>query len=132
MLTINEIKTRAPAAFATTPAPHCSPRYVMFPTVQAIELLSQEGFVPVEARQDSSRGGEVDPLHARHLIRFRAPGLAQKKDTAVGELSADIILQNSSDGRSPFSLSMAAPPSRCRWASTARCAPTAWWRKSRA
>lgn len=120
MLTLAEIQTRAPAAFATTPAAHCSPRYVMFPTVQAIELLSKEGFLPVEARQDSTRGGEVDPAHARHLIRFRAPGLKQAKDTSVGELSADIILCNSSDGRSPFSLDMGLFRKVCSNGMTAR------------
>jgi hypothetical protein len=106
MLTLDEIKTRAPAAFATTPAAHCSPRYVMFPTIQAIELLGREGFLPVEARQDSNRGGEVDLLHAKHMIRFRALGVQSRKETAVGGLDMDIILRNSSDGRSKFSLNM--------------------------
>lgn len=106
MLTTQELKTLAPAAFATSPAAHCSPRYVMFPTVQAIELLAQEGFVPVEARQDKTRSDEIDANHARHMIRFRLPGVSDRKTIAVGELSADIILINSSDGRSPFSMDM--------------------------
>jgi len=106
MLTTQELKTLAPAAFATSPAAHCSPRYRMFPTTQVVELLAQEGFVPVEARQDRSRSAEVDPAHARHLVRFRLPGVSDRKTSAVGELSADIILINSSDGRTPFSLDM--------------------------
>lgn len=106
MLTINELKTLTPAAFATSPAPHCSPRYVMFPTVQAIELLAQEGFVPVEAKQDRSRSDEIDPNHSRHMIRFRLPGVSDRKTSGVGELSTDVILINSSDGRSPFSMDM--------------------------
>lgn len=106
MLTTKELQTLAPAAFATSPAAHCSKRYRMFPTMQVVELLAQEGFVPVEARQDKARGEWSDPLHARHLVRFRLPGVSDRKTSAVGELSADIILINGSDGKTSFSMDM--------------------------
>lgn len=108
-LTIQEILKHAPAAGATRPASHCSPQYVMVPTIPAVEALLSDGYVVVEARQDRARpdawGREK---HVRHMIRFRAPEHTGKMTRAelVAGVVRELLLLNSSDGSCPFDLKL--------------------------
>lgn len=97
-LTDQEVMRMAPAAFADTQADHLSDRYGQVTTADAIGILADYGFSPVQAAQVKTR--KSSPDHAAHLIAF-AP--------TSGELTADgsrgeIILYNSHDGQSSLKL----------------------------
>lgn len=107
MLTHQELLALAPSAGATTPAAHCSDRYNMVPTMDVLAPLMTDGFVPVEARQDTrrtdSRWGEH--LHCRHIVRLRMQGTQgwTKQALATGCVP-ELVLTNSSDGSCPLEL----------------------------
>lgn len=106
MLTIKEIITRAPAAAATKPAASCSPKYVMVPTLSMVEVLHQEGWLPVEAKQvirKDSGWGENE--HAKHMIRFRKRGTESlsRRQMTFGVVP-ELLMVNGSDGLTGFEL----------------------------
>jgi Domain of unknown function (DUF932) len=69
-LTMDELRRKVPAAFATEPAVHVSDRYSFIPTTRIISEVMDRGWLPVEARQ-SRRA--VDQRHTTHMIVFRRP-----------------------------------------------------------
>lgn len=97
-LTLADIAQRAPAALAASPADSVSDRYQHVSTIDAIEVLSDSGWVPVQAAQKKARTGS--PEHAQHLVSF-APrdGLAD-----YSESRPEIILYNSHDAKSALKL----------------------------
>lgn len=69
-LTDDQIRRLAPAVFAENPASDVSTRYAMVPTIDIINGLRSEGFMPVSASQAKTR--KIDGIDtARHVIRFR-------------------------------------------------------------
>jgi hypothetical protein len=88
------------------PAPHCSAKYSMLPTIDAIKALSTAGFVPVSARQDASGGTEWDTeSHSRHIVRLRPLGM---EDTPAAKMKLgvvpEIIIVNASDASTRFAM----------------------------
>lgn len=108
MLTVQELIQIAPAAAATKPAPHCSPLYRMLSTLEIVEALKTEGYVPVSARQGVTGTGDHDPAHSQHQVNFRLVEHSTIADR--GELARlavpEIIVLNSSDGRTRFETSL--------------------------
>ena len=97
-LSIEELRQRAPAAFATGAHERTSASYRFISTEGVLNALAEAGFVPVEARQASRR--VVSPLHARHLIRFR-----QRVETIqLRDSIAEILLLNSHDASGAYAL----------------------------
>jgi len=93
-----EIQRLAPSVFAETAAPGRSHRYTFIPTIDAVEALRNEGFLPVYAGEARSRKAE-NFGYTRHVVRFR-------RDDGFGkELSPEIVLLNSHDGTSSYQLS---------------------------
>ena len=66
-LSLEELRERAPAAFAIGAHERTSRSYRFISTVGVLNALAEAGFMPVEARQSSQRA--ASPLHVRHLIR---------------------------------------------------------------
>lgn len=94
----HEIQRLAPSVFAETAAPGRSHRYTFIPTIDAVEALRNEGFLPVYAGEARSRKAE-NFGYTRHVVRFR-------RDDGFGkELAPEIVLLNSHDGTSSYQLS---------------------------
>jgi hypothetical protein len=88
------IKSTAPAVFATSPSPKMSSRYEFVPTFEMIDKFMNDGWNVTSAVQN----GRGD--HARHMVRLRNSELPQ-----VGDTFPEIVLQNSHNGTSTFSVS---------------------------
>lgn len=102
ILTNDEIRARAPSAFALAAHESRSERYAYVPTVNVIEALRTEGFAPVLATQSRCRlAGKSD--FTKHMIRFRREEAAGET-RALGDVSAEVVLVNSHDGTSAYNL----------------------------
>lgn len=100
-LTLDEVRKRAPAAFAEGAHESCSERYTFIPTEKVLAGLINVGFVVVQARQAGTRS--LSTLHARHVIRLRRRFESVQLNDAVPE----VIFMNSHDGTSAYQLRMA-------------------------
>jgi len=79
-----------------------SEKYRFFETSHIVEALMQEGFAVVRAQQSRSRiEGKQD--FTKHLLRFRHASMA---DSAVQSTVPEIVLVNSHDGSSSYTLSL--------------------------
>jgi hypothetical protein len=85
----------APAVGAERPMHGVSDRYSYIPTLEAVDLMRDAGWMPVAAQQsqviDIDRAG-----YQRHMIRFAMPGMD------LGEERLDMLLYNSHDTGSAF------------------------------
>jgi hypothetical protein len=97
-LSLEELRERVPAAFATAAHERTSQAYTFISTQQVLAALNEAGFLPVEARQASKR--VASPLHARHLIRLRQRVQTIQLRDSIGE----ILLLNSHDGSGAYTL----------------------------
>ncbi len=93
-----EIQRLAPSVFAETAAPGRSGRYTFIPTINAVDALRNEGFLPVYAGEARSRKPENFGF-TRHVVRFR------RADGFGAELAPEVVLLNSHDGTSSYQLS---------------------------
>lgn len=99
ILTTEDLRKRAPSAFATKASNKMSDRYAFIPSTVAIDALRKMDLLPVEASQ--RRAQAVDS--ARHLIRF-----ARKEDLVAkavkDEVYPEVVLSNSHNGRCAWKL----------------------------
>lgn len=104
-LTNDEIRQAAPSVFADSPWETMSDRYKFVPTIEVVDWLREEGFLPVRAMQSRSRT-EGKAEFTKHLVRFRHRGdLAESTDMVrVGDEFPEIVLVNSHDGTSSYKL----------------------------
>ena len=99
-LTMDQLRSAVPSAFALDKHDSRSERYTYIPTVNVIEGLMGEGFQPFKAIQGKSRV-EGKQEFTKHLIRFRH----QSQTLAtVGDSAPEVILINSHDGTSSYKL----------------------------
>lgn len=101
-MTDDEVRLRAPSAFALAPHSRMSDRYAYIPTSDVIAGLRDEGFVPTFATQSRTRDASRKE-HTKHMIRFRRAddaGVAPE----LGVLFSEICLVNSHDGSSAYQL----------------------------
>src|SRR6202035_5492188 len=68
-LSLEQVRQRAPAVFASAAHERTSPKYTFIPTERVLTGLMDAGFVPVEARQAHTRVASM--YHARHVLRLR-------------------------------------------------------------
>ena len=102
MLTTDQLRHCAPSIFATAPYEKMSEKYRFVPTIDVVNELSQNGFLPVKAAQARTRiEGKGD--FVRHVIRFRHRELNEAK---VGDSIPEIVLLNSHDGSSSYKIMM--------------------------
>ena len=89
MLSQAELLQKVPAAFTPSPAPKTSKNYDFVDTMQAVEILQDNGFKPVYAAQKPSRKSGNIPF-ASHLIAFA-------QDLSDAPHRPEILLWNSHD-----------------------------------
>ncbi len=106
----DELRHYAPSIFAETPwtgnGDHrgMSNKYTFIPTIQVVDAMRKEGFVPVKAAQGRSRI-EGKGEFTKHMVRFRLPDEAIKAKWDVGEILPELVLVNSHDGTSSYQVS---------------------------
>lgn len=104
-LTINQtlcddqMRKMAPSIFTIGGSSKTSDKYVHIPTLQVVNGLMKEGFMPVKAMQSNSRSQERR-MHTKHMIRFRHINAKQNEHGLFPEL----VLVNSHDGLSSYRL----------------------------
>lgn len=98
-LTNEEIQRLAPSAFAGQAHESRSDRYAFLPTVNIIDAMRQNGFVPIKASQSIVRSSDNIPF-AKHMIRFRQQGVLNQ----VGDSVVETILTNAHNGTSSYRL----------------------------
>lgn len=98
----NEMLRRyAPSVFATAPAPEVSDRYGFVPTIDIVDALRTEGWLPVKAKQRNVRNASRREL-ATHALHFRLND--DRSMTNVGDSVVELLLKNSHDRSSAYTL----------------------------
>ena len=97
-LTLDQVRAKAPSAFAMEADASRSARYTYLPTVEVIKGMESAGFMPFAASQSRSRDA-ARAEHTKHMIRFRNSELAE-----VDGLFPEVVLINSHDGSSSYRL----------------------------
>lgn len=100
-LSYDQIRSAAPAVFATEKSHRLTKRYQFFSTIDAIHSLADEGYAVVQAKQDKAR--RRDPGTVRHSVVLRAVDTLGD-EAKVGEIVPQILLTNSHNGRTRLSV----------------------------
>jgi hypothetical protein len=99
-LSNDQIARYAPSVFATEAHESRGERYSFIPTIDVLQGLSNEGFLPYEVRQTRVRD-QSKREHTKHLIRLRH---ANHGTLVAGSEIPEICLINSHDGTSSYQL----------------------------
>lgn len=99
-LTLDALRDRAPAIFASGAHERTSPKYTFIPTERVLAGLLGAGFVPVNVRQACTR--TTSPLYARHVLRLRR----RFETVQLNDSIPEIVFLNSHDGTSAYQLRM--------------------------
>jgi hypothetical protein len=97
-LSLDAVRLRAPAVFASSAHQRMSPRYTFIPTERVLSGLINVGFMPVGASQTHTRS--KSPLHARHVVRLRR----RFETVQLNDSVLEILFLNSHDGTSAYQL----------------------------
>lgn len=100
-LTLEQIAHFAPSAMATSAHDSRSARYAFIPTVDVINAMMRNGFLPYRASQSNTRM-EDRRGYTKHMIRFRHQ--SQDGLLRVGDVVPEISLVNSHDGSGLYEL----------------------------
>jgi len=98
-LSNEQIMLGAPSVFATAPHHEVSDRYGFQPTIDVVDALRFEGWMPVDATQKNVRDKSKREL-TTHLLRFRRID----DDIQVGDSVVELLLKNAHDRSSAFVL----------------------------
>ena len=101
-LTNDQLVARAPSVFAESPAANVSDKYSFVPTTQVLNTLEAAGWLPVRAQESRVRMSDKQG-YQRHMVRLRHQ---DANDMKVGDSLPEIVLTNSHDGLSSFTLSL--------------------------
>jgi len=101
-LTNDTLYEKAPSIFATKASETVSDKYLFIPTIQLVDKLREEGFVPVYARESRTRI-EANEGFQKHLIRFRHESTGLNR-LNVGDEIIETVLINSHNRSSGFQL----------------------------
>lgn len=94
-----QLRQLVPSVFATQPWDQMSERYKFIPTIDVVDALTNEGWLPVKAMQNRVRIAERKDF-TKHEVRFRRTDIAP----IVGDVFPEIVLINSHDGLSAYSM----------------------------
>jgi hypothetical protein len=100
VLTEDQLRQVVPSLYADAPHTSRSERYAHIPSTAIMAGLADAGFMPVAAIQSRSREDDRRGF-AKHLIRFRHQNATMR---AVGDTVPEVVLKNSHDGSSSYSL----------------------------
>jgi hypothetical protein len=98
---LEAVRRHVPSIFAEDKHISRSAKYTYIPTSQILEGLMGQGFQIFSAMQGGSRI-EGKREFTKHVVRLRHPGTSQR--LAVGDSFPEIILGNSHDGTSAYTL----------------------------
>lgn len=105
-LTTDQMRRVAPSIFAEDKHASRSARYSYIPTVQVVEAMQREGFVPVSAQQSRCRI-EGKSEFTKHMVKFVLAGaletLGNQSQTGMTGVP-QVSLVNSHDGTSGYKL----------------------------
>lgn len=93
----------APSVFASSPWQTMSSRYKFIPTIDVVDWMRNEGFMPVRALQSRSRI-EGKGEFTKHMVRFRHKDNLEFQVQTVGQEFPEITLVNSHDGTASYQL----------------------------
>lgn len=93
----DELTRMAPAIFAPEAHGSRSERYAYIPTLDLVDSMRKEGFMPVKVSQANCRDDDRKGFN-KHLIRFR------REDQLSAAEAREVVLVNSHDGSSGFRL----------------------------
>jgi hypothetical protein len=96
------IRAKAPSVFATQAADNVSAKYAYLPTYQAVRAMRVMGFEVAKVREGYKRSVE-GRNYAIHELRMRKVGAEPHRE--LGDLVPEVLLRNSHDRTSGFSLS---------------------------
>jgi hypothetical protein len=99
VLTNDQLRALAPSVFAEHARPDVSERYSFIPTVQVVDALRGQGFMPVDAGQSKVRLAD-NRAFTRHMIRFRQSDALAR----AGDLAPELVLYNAHDRTSRYKL----------------------------
>ena len=109
-LTMEEMRSKVPAAFTDSPAPEVSKYYTFVPTFEIIENFEREGWVPVKAKQIKTK--DIDNIaYQEHSIRFRNENF--QLPAKVGDIIPEIYIRNSHNRVCQFTGALAMERLRC-------------------
>lgn len=97
-----DLMKRAPSVFADAAHQSTSQRYTQIPTIQIVEALRGEGWMPVLASESRVRD-ESKKGYAKHLLRFRHLDDINR-NLNVNDKFSEIVMLNSHDGTSSYQL----------------------------
>lgn len=100
VLSMDQIRSAAPSAFAAEPHHSRSERYAYIPTSRIIERLLDEGFRCTEAVQSRTRIADKRDF-TKHMLKFTREG---QQVARVGDSVPQLVLVNSHDGSSRYKL----------------------------
>tara|TARA_Y100000310_G_scaffold69211_1_gene64666 strand:- start:3017 stop:3811 length:795 start_codon:yes stop_codon:yes gene_type:complete len=107
-LTRNQIEKKAPSVFATEHDGKRSDRYTFVSSEKILDNFQELGWGVAEAASPFSR--KSDPLHNKHMIRFRpySDDLTFRDPRGNKDVFPEILLYNSSNGTSRWKLEAGA------------------------
>lgn len=98
-LTDEQLFQRAPSIMADKPFHGASHRYRQVPTIEVVNIMRDQGWMPVLASQ--KRSNDVDRRgYTKHMIRFQRIG--DNTLSTVGDENLQAVLTNSHDRTSAF------------------------------
>lgn len=104
VMSIEQLKVKAPSIFAAKPFWAVSEKYAFIPTIDVVESLGKENWLPVDASESrvniSGKSG-----YQKHSIRFQKvqqTDLTEQNTVKQGEVAAELVLTNSHDRSSTF------------------------------
>lgn len=100
-LTNDQLFSMAPSVFAAEAAADRSERYRFVPTIEVVDSLRSEGFLPVSVKESRSMTDDGSP-YVKHHIRLRREQDMNTKMATVGQVLPEIALTNSHNGTSGF------------------------------
>lgn len=108
-LTLEALRARAPAVFASYPHERVTRKYTFIETSRVVSGLMGAGFLPVEARQAQTRS--MSPLHARHVVRFRR---RYESISLADQSIPELLLLNDHSGLGTYQLRMSIYRAVCQ------------------
>jgi hypothetical protein len=105
-ISLETAKQQAPAAFATSPAPHIrSKRYSFTPTHEIIDWMGSMGYGLTGAEQSGTKS-DLWKNYGAHIVKFQKEDLFIKANDGTVEARPQIVLINSHDGSRPIQFEM--------------------------
>lgn len=105
-LSREQLKAIAPSIFTDHKRGDRSEKYRFIPTVDVLDALVEEGFVPVAVHSSRARNPE-NVSYVKHSIRLRSRADIGKRLVTFDDVLPEIALTNSHDGASGFILDAA-------------------------